>query len=273
MSRARTLRAEPVRFDDQGRVLVVAPHPDDEVIGCGGAILRHGAAGDRVTVAYVTDGRRSRAFGLTPDRMAETRKAEAEAAAERLRLDRLEWLGLREGEWQPDELQSRLSEVLCRCKPTIVYAPSRVDFHPEHHAVAHVLAGALATCDPADAGPRLHVCQLQVPLGRVLVNRFVDISSVATAHLAALDAHASQRGSIIECLRTKRYAARTHRVAGLAEEFWEMTVNDYRELHRESADRWRGRFRGFRYLAASDPAAYLVGRRERRRLAGTVLSS
>ena len=39
-----------------GPVLVLAPHPDDEVFGCAGAIMRHIAAGDPVTVLILTDG-------------------------------------------------------------------------------------------------------------------------------------------------------------------------------------------------------------------------
>ena len=37
-------------------VVVIAPHPDDESIGCGGALCRHADAGDRVTVAFLTSG-------------------------------------------------------------------------------------------------------------------------------------------------------------------------------------------------------------------------
>ena len=265
MGRLRASRVEEVFFGNDGAVLVVAPHPDDEVVGCGGAILRHEAADDQVSVAYVTDGRRSRAFGLAPQQMAETRRREADAAAAHLRIDRLEWFGLAEGEWRKEALQSLLCELLRRCKPTLVYAPSRVDFHPEHQAIAHALARALTTCYPGGDGPRIRIFQVQVPLGAALVNRVVDISSVASAHDSALDAHASQRGSIGPCLRVKRYAARAHQLAGRAEEFWEMTTNDYFALHRESPDRWLDRFRGIRYLAVSDPAAYLVGRTARRR--------
>lgn len=39
-----------------GPVLVLAPHPDDEVFGCGGAIMRHVAQGEHVHVVIVTDG-------------------------------------------------------------------------------------------------------------------------------------------------------------------------------------------------------------------------
>src|SRR5262245_2441565 len=40
------------------RVLVLAPHPDDEVIGCGGTLYKHTRAGHAVTVVYMTDGRK-----------------------------------------------------------------------------------------------------------------------------------------------------------------------------------------------------------------------
>ncbi len=49
------------------RVVIVAPHPDDETLGAGGAALLHRQAGDRVAVVVVTDGRASRAGGLPPD--------------------------------------------------------------------------------------------------------------------------------------------------------------------------------------------------------------
>ena len=46
------------------RVLVVAPHPDDETVGAGGVAALHVAAGDAVTVVVATDGGASRAEGL-----------------------------------------------------------------------------------------------------------------------------------------------------------------------------------------------------------------
>ena len=124
------------------RVLVVAPHPDDEAVGCAGTLLRHAQANDRVSIAIATDGRRSRTIS-DPDEMASRRHEEAVEAARLLRVERLEWIGLPEGEWRIGELAATLRMQLKELAPAIVYAPSRIDFHPEHFAVAHALALAL----------------------------------------------------------------------------------------------------------------------------------
>lgn len=58
--------------------LVIAPHPDDETIGCGAAIARKRTAGTPVEVAVVTDGRHSHLSPLvSPTRLAELREAES----------------------------------------------------------------------------------------------------------------------------------------------------------------------------------------------------
>jgi LmbE family N-acetylglucosaminyl deacetylase len=59
--------------DLPSRVLVFAPHPDDEVLGCGGALALHARRGDHVRVVVVSDG----GAGGDP----QVRAAEAQAAA------------------------------------------------------------------------------------------------------------------------------------------------------------------------------------------------
>src|SRR5437899_3184687 len=56
------------------RVCVIAPHPDDEAIGCAGTLVRHLERGDQVCAVFVTDGRGSRALGLGPEEMAARRR-------------------------------------------------------------------------------------------------------------------------------------------------------------------------------------------------------
>jgi len=245
-------------------VLVLAPHPDDEAIGCGGTVLRHIAAGDRVTIAIATDGRRA---GALPDpaRMAAQRHVEATNAAKLLQATQLEWLGLPEGEWPVTRLRDALGPLLAR-KPAIVYAPSRVDFHPEHHKVAHALALALQALPASQPMPTLRVYQVQVPLTAVLVNLVSDLASVRDESNAALCAHASQIGSIECTFRRRRYSALLHGIDGEAEEFWELPAPRYVELHRDTPDTWQGHYRGLRNLPFTDPLSWWVGIDGRRKL-------
>src|SRR6185295_3505842 len=65
-----------------GRVLVLAPHADDETIGCGGAIALHVAQGDPVAIAIATDGMRGDPDGrFAGSDYRELRRSEARAAA------------------------------------------------------------------------------------------------------------------------------------------------------------------------------------------------
>ena len=269
------IRSDATGWSSSGtrRVLVLAPHPDDEAIGCAGSILKHVGCGDRVSIVIATDGRRSRVLA-DPTKMSEQRRAEAAAAARLLGDVRVEWLGLPEGDWELRELQSRLETLLDDVEPHVIYAPSRVDFHPEHHRVAHALAQALDS--HVRVRPRtldVRIYSVQVPLTPALANLVVDVSDVAERCHAVLRSYTSQAGSIECSYRQRRYGALLHGVRGEVEEFWELPAARYASLHLDTPDRWPGAFRGLRSFALSDPFAYLAGQRERRRLRSAAAGS
>jgi LmbE family N-acetylglucosaminyl deacetylase len=245
------------------RVLVVAPHPDDEAIGCVGTILLHVQSGDRVCVAIATDGRRSRAIP-DPVQMALQRRREATDAARLMQLERLEWLGLPEGEWSVRALQDPLRALIEEIEPHIIYAPSRIDFHPEHFKVAHALALALG--DVGVRQERVRVYQVQVPLTPVIANLVADVSALVPRCEAVLRAYVSQAGSVQCAYRQRRYSALLHGIAKHAEEFWEMPASRYVALHSVPPLQWPNAFRGLRNFPITDPLAYLVGRNARRKM-------
>lgn len=246
------------------RVLVLAPHPDDEVIGCGGTVLRHVAAGDHVTIAIATDGRR--AGGMRdPVGMSARRHAEALRAYAELRAERFEWLGLPEGDWDVARLREAMARLLTELRPDIVYASSRVDFHPEHHKVAHGLALALDAVAQSHR-PVVRVYQIQVPLTATLVNLVSDIEMVQASSETALRAYESQAGTIAGIYRQKRYGALRHGLSTAAEEFWQLPSERYSALHQAPPESWRDHYRGYRQFPLTDPLAWMVGAGWRRRL-------
>lgn len=256
---------QPSLWSSRGglRVLVIAPHPDDE-LGCGGALLLHERAGDEVHVAYVTDGRGFH-VGLAADEVAQRRKEEATAVTPVLRLAGMHWLGLREYDWEEPGLVPVLEDVLRQTTPQIVYAPSRVDFHPEHVRVARCLAQAIAGPGMDEVTVRMY--QIQVPLTPVLANLVAPVQAVVPELVAAMQCYRTQLGSIERFLRMKRYGASCYGLTGLAEEFWQIDRDAYGRLHAERiGEGTDGAFRGVRYRPVTDPLAYLRGLGARRRL-------
>jgi LmbE family N-acetylglucosaminyl deacetylase len=251
--------------DPQQTVLVIAPHPDDESIGCAGTLLLHKRRGSRVIVACITDGRTSRAFGLGPDEMAARRRCEAENCARLLAVDALEWAGLRGGDWTESQLLGVLDELTARYRPDLVYAPSCVDFHPEHRDVAHVLAGFWQSASLRPFSVRVY--PIQVPLTPKLANLIVDVSSEMARAREAMETYTTQFANIPRAIRQRRYAAQCYRVGSYAEEFWQMSVPDYIRLHLDYLLHREQQFRGVREHPISDPLAYLVGQKARERLA------
>jgi LmbE family N-acetylglucosaminyl deacetylase len=261
-------REQTKRWTSPGdqQVLIVAPHPDDEAVGCAGTILRHVQSGDRVCLAVATDGRQSKAI-LDPEAISNRRKREAFRAADLLKIDRLEWIGLAEGAWHVTELKERLKALMGLVGPDIIYAPSRIDFHPEHLRVAHALALALGeVTEPRRQSIRVRVYPIQVPLDPFTVNLVTDVSGVHSQCEAVLQAYESQAASIHCARRRRRYSALLHRIAGHAEELWELPAGRYVALHRESPMYWPQVFRGLRNFPLTDPLAYLAGMQERRKI-------
>lgn len=251
------------------RVLVVAPHPDDEAMGCVGTVLLHVQSGDCVCVAIVTDGRMSKVIADAAE-VARLRRREADEAARLMQVQRFEWIGLPEGDWSVPALKDSLRSLIKEIQPDIIYAPSRIDFHPEHHRVAHALALAMGEIGTLrDHGLRVRIYQVQVPLTPILANLVTDVSAVYPQCEAVLSAYRSQAGSVACTYRQRRYSASWHRIAGQAEEFWELSSPRYVTLHGALPTLWPNVFRGLRNFPLTDPLAYLAGMRERHKLTCT----
>jgi LmbE family N-acetylglucosaminyl deacetylase len=255
---------QPSRWRSAGgkRVLVLAPHPDDEVCGCAGTIRQHKLAGDTVRVCVVTDGRLA-ASPMTQNELVEVRQQEAKRAAAVLDVDGLEWAGFAEGGLWVDGLVEMLRGMLETFRPEIIYTTSRVDFHPDHHRVALALARALAG---SGLEPIIRLYQVHVPLTAVVVNVVVDVSGVESAVRQAVGCYASQWWHLGRTMRMRRYAARYYGGGKVCEVFWEMTVKEFLGLHGETAEfdregrHWGLRdFRGMRFFSWRDPLVYWVG--------------
>ncbi len=140
-------------IDGRDHLVVVAPHPDDETLGCGALLRDLQRAGTGVSVVCVTDGSASHpgSRAWPPDRVGQTRKAELEAALAHLAPGApCHWLGYRDcglPEAGPD-FDSAM-ERLAACLPpgAAVAVTWAHDPHVDHERTA-ALVGAVASVRP-----------------------------------------------------------------------------------------------------------------------------
>lgn len=169
----------------RGKTLVLAPHPDDEVLGCAGAIMRHLADGDPVSVVVLTDG----AFGagnqweaVTTTREEESRRAAAVMGYGVPEFWRLPDRGLERHE----SLVEDLSRLIARVAPDWVYAPSWWEIHPDHVALSRAITAVIRQ-EPLAASVVLY--EVAVPLQ---ANRLLDITDLLEKKRSALACFESQ---------------------------------------------------------------------------------
>jgi LmbE family N-acetylglucosaminyl deacetylase len=140
-------------WEPEGKnILVLAPHMDDEVIGCGGTIHRHLQNGSNVTVVFLTDGRNG-SHSLTnlsgkereeeEKRIVITRKLEAEAALNILGVKSKIYLDTESYNLSSTKLmQQQIKDIILSFKPDLVYLPFFLEEHPDHRATSQILLDA-----------------------------------------------------------------------------------------------------------------------------------
>lgn len=229
-------RLQPAR-----RVVVLAPHFDDEVIGAGGAILDASASGAEVRLIWLTDGARG-VPGVAAAESSRLRKEEARAAAAELGVRDLHFLDAPEqrlcarGPWR-----AALRSLLREFAPERVHLVWWMDNHVDHYETSRLLRAAW----PAGlSGARIAATGTWAPLpGAALLA----LNAAAQRRKeAALRRHASQLRAV-DYLRAARgltaWNARDLPGAEHAESYWETEAETYFAAFRASgADRriWLG---------------------------------
>jgi LmbE family N-acetylglucosaminyl deacetylase len=113
-------------------ILVIAPHPDDETIGCGGTLLKHKDNGDRIFWMILTSMHHNNEWSVNE---IERRKQEIKEVAEKFQFSDVFELdySAKELDLVPmSEIVSKISKVVNKIHPTIVYLPNPTDVHTDH---------------------------------------------------------------------------------------------------------------------------------------------
>lgn len=125
------------------RVLVFAPHPDDEIFGCGGSLALYRQRGAEIHVHVLTDG-----AGFSPEQeragIAACRRAETNAALALLGIPAASFGPFRDrGLAALASLGEHVRELIGQHRPDVVLAPSLWEIHPDHLATGRALLAAV----------------------------------------------------------------------------------------------------------------------------------
>jgi len=131
------------------RIIVFAPHPDDETFGCGGTIAKRISEGYEVIIVVITDGRHaySKVLGInsdpTPEELKEIRKEELIRATNVLGVPKknLLFLDFEDGtlEKYEKEAKEKIIEIIKKYSPVEVYFPYIKDYNPDHQATNRII--------------------------------------------------------------------------------------------------------------------------------------
>ncbi len=180
-------------------IIVFAPHPDDDIIGCGGSIARRLQLGNKVSIVYLTSGDAG-SLKYIKRRMTQIREEEARKAAALLGVDELYFFRNPDGylEFKRENLV-KIINLLREKRPQAVYIPHGKD-QVRDHWVTHDLV--VEACRRA-AGPWFQECEgppwsvaniFAYEIGTPLQepNCVEDISEFMEVKLDALRLHRSQ---------------------------------------------------------------------------------
>lgn len=123
-------------------VLVVAPHADDESLGCGGTLLRHKEEGDCISWLLVTSTKEC--YGYSK-RQVTARDQEIEHVRRAYEFDSFHCLGLPPAALDTiarSDLIKSVSDVVEQLRPQVIYCPYRNDIHSDHEIVFDAVMAA-----------------------------------------------------------------------------------------------------------------------------------
>ena len=115
----------------KNRILVVAVHPDDETLGCGGTLLKHKSKKDEINwLICTTIDKQKKNYQIREREINKVSKLYGFNSVHNLRLKTM-----RVDEYSMSILIEKISKVINTVKPNIIYLPFKSDVHSDHRSI------------------------------------------------------------------------------------------------------------------------------------------
>lgn len=210
---------------DCKKALVLSPHPDDDVFGCGGTLKILCDKGAEIKVIYLANGS---ARKKSDNFVAQTRQNEAEVGAKIIGINSLVFWDNNDNELGVNAgTIKKLKLEIDNFKPDIIFSPALVDPHPDHQETAKLLAKTLS-----DVKFEGQIFQYEI-WQPIFANRLITIDKTVENKKTAILAYKSQldcRSYLTAILGLNQYRAGMFNAGEYAEAFFASNKELYLKL-------------------------------------------
>ena len=209
------MTADPIPSDSPRlKLLLIVPHPDDEVYGAGGTIMEFEEAGESCGLVTLTRGNAGRNLGLcdTPEQLAAMREVELAACLDVLGITVHEQHSFPDKalrEYDFDELVQVSRTALERYRPEILltFPPNGSNGHPDHVTTHRAVKAAWDALPAAERPALWYYAGSSAPEDDALLPSWLpanlkrDVSNYVTRKLKAIGCHRTQALSSVDFIR------------------------------------------------------------------------
>ncbi|MBE6059115.1 MAG: hypothetical protein E7215_02930 [Clostridium sulfidigenes] len=169
-------------------ILILAPHIDDDIIGCGGTILKYINNGKKVHIVYLTNGNKN---GNPEERYNEAIHV---ASTIGICRENLYFLSSNDKELLTSNIEDELISVIEKVKPDTIFLPCTLDTHIDHFGASKKLVNAYSLCKNAfDTVKNIYQYESQSPITHIYANTLLDITNEINKKMETLSLYPSQK--------------------------------------------------------------------------------
>ncbi|MCG8502690.1 MAG: PIG-L family deacetylase [Firmicutes bacterium] len=221
----------------KGSILVLSPHFDDDIIGCGGTLLKYQKQGEDIHIVYITDGKKGKPEAISNKTISRIRYDEAKEATGVLGipLENTYCLNIPDGCVDSHSTNIKLEEIIKIINPVLVFTPYILDIHHDHRGTNTIFANLLKFNHCESLGIKdIIMYEVWTPL---LQNLCINITEQFRVKIKALEKHQTQLKimnyvGMVTSLNAYRASFFNNKMYKYVEAFYHCSVQEYQQLMR-----------------------------------------